>query len=354
MQEFGSIYILVDGLTAAGAEKQALVLARELSYFRSVTFLYLKVPNAFEKERIQVIMGRNQHNVIFQPLRIGDFWHLLRLSEFVLITFAVKANFIGRLLKLFNPQIHLVTSIRNERFSNVWVNRLYRLTAKVHESTIYNSQNALIKGVEQGFSTAGQSTKIHNYIDWCEAPIRTEMKPIRCIAYLGRLASQKRIPFLLKALRKLHDSGHDLKLSIHGHGPLKHSLMDLTDRLGLGKHVRFGGAYKEIDEVLSDVDLVVLPSEWEGMPNVVLECGMYGIPIIGSDAGGMKDIERVLSNGQFVPLNSADDLYQLLVQWINKSPQELNKVIVTMRNYISLQHKSSSITLDWSRVIDNA
>lgn len=353
MKQIFNIYLFIDGLTVAGAEKQALVLGRELSRFNSVTFLYLKKPSTFEKERISRIIGQKHCNLNFQPMNIKAIWQLLRHKDLILITFAVKANLIGRLLKLFNPKIKLITSIRNERFASVWVNRLYRLTANMCESTVYNSRNSRAHGVKQGLSTAKKSISINNYID-CEVAIRTEIKPIKQLAYVGRLVSQKRVHLLLETLLALRDTGHDLKLSIHGHGPLKEELMEYADQLTLTKYVQFGGAYISIGDVLSDIDLVVLPSEWEGMPNVVLECGVCGIPIIGSNVGGMKDIEEIVSQGQFASIDSKDDLYRLLIKWISKSTQELQEVAAAMRNYVSVEHEPSKITEDWLRVIKNA
>jgi glycosyltransferase involved in cell wall biosynthesis len=353
MQHIFDICIFIDGLTVAGAEKQALVLGRELSRLNVVTFLYLKKPSAFEKERISTILRQEHCKLDFQPLSIQAIWRLLRHKKLTLITFAVKANLIGRILKMCNPKIKLITSIRNERFANVWVNRLYKITAKIYESTVYNSRNSQINGMKQGFSAANKSIIINNYIE-CEAVIRSEIKPIKRLAYLGRLASQKRVHFLLEALRVLRDNGYDLTLSIHGHGPLREGLMEYADHLGLAEYVYFSGAYKKVADVLADVDLVVLPSEWEGMPNVVLECGVLGIPIIGSDAGGMKDIEESLSQGQFTSIRSKEDLYRLLIKWINKSSQELQEVTVAMRAYVSSEHDPSKITVDWMRVIKNA
>ncbi len=349
----GAVYILIDGLTIAGAEKQALILARELSRHHDITVAYLKTPDQAQRERASVLTGSEVNRVQYQFAGLPFLCSLLVRREITLITFAAKSNIVGRFLRMLNSGIRLITSIRNEHFAKWTVSNLYRITANTPEFTTYNSNRALRNGVRKGFSKAAQSRRIHNYLDMVPRT-RTGNRRIAHIAYFGRLVSQKRVDWLLIAFQKLVKSGKALRLSVFGYGPLEGELERLASELEIREQICFKGAYKSISEHLEDIDLVILPSAWEGMPNVVLECGMLGVPIIGSDAGGMGDIEDAIAMRQFLPLTAPDDLFQLLSQWIEKPIEEMNVATDGLRRHLLGAHDEADITQDWLKAIHHA
>jgi glycosyltransferase involved in cell wall biosynthesis len=70
---------------------------------------------------------------------------------------------------------------------------------------------------------------------------------------------------------------------ICGTGEEEASLRQLTSELGLGKRVTFSGYRHDVYELMQKSDLLILPSWWEGMPNVLLESLAIGLPCIASD-----------------------------------------------------------------------
>ncbi len=108
----------------------------------------------------------------------------------------------------------------------------------------------------------------------------------------GRLTYAKGFDRLLTSLAPLPD---DTRLTLYGAGPEEENLKALAESLGLGAKVRFAGFERQLAPALAGADAVVLPSRWEGMPNIVLEALACGTPVISTpEAGGVIDLAREL------------------------------------------------------------
>jgi glycosyltransferase involved in cell wall biosynthesis len=93
---------------------------------------------------------------------------------------------------------------------------------------------------------------------------------------------------MIRALRDLPDAS----LLIAGDGPIRGQLEALAGSLGLASRVHFLGsvAHKELPAVYSAVDLLILASEREGWPNVLLEAMACGTPVVATRVGGVPEI----------------------------------------------------------------
>jgi glycosyltransferase involved in cell wall biosynthesis len=119
---------------------------------------------------------------------------------------------------------------------------------------------------------------------------RTEVKNPTELLFVGRLSVQKRVDRLLHAVAKVQAP---IRLTIVGDGPCKAELVALTQRLGL-RFVRFMGdlSPKGVRKQYRNADVFILPSDKEGMPLVVLEAMMSGLPVIGTDVPGIRELVR--------------------------------------------------------------
>jgi glycosyltransferase involved in cell wall biosynthesis len=121
------------------------------------------------------------------------------------------------------------------------------------------------------------------------------------IGCLARLEERKGHRFLLQAAAFLKARGLKLKYRIAGKGPLRDELEQLTDRLGLRNEVCFLGFVADTAEFLSTIDLLVMPSLFEGLGVAALEAMAAGKPVIATSTGGL--VESVLDGvtGLLVP-----------------------------------------------------
>ena len=71
---------------------------------------------------------------------------------------------------------------------------------------------------------------------------------------------------------------------------MRAELKDFCIRLGISEHVRFYGWVKDIAQVYADLDLLAMTSINEGTPVSIIEAMSSGVPVISTDAGGIKDL----------------------------------------------------------------
>lgn len=130
------------------------------------------------------------------------------------------------------------------------------------------------------------------------------------IISVGRLTEQKNHKYLIESFfeSKLYEEGY--KLKIYGEGPLKKSLINLSASLHLSDSIIFMGNDELWYEKEKDAGLFVLSSNYEGMPNALLEALCVGIPSISTNcpSGGPKEIINSGINGILVECGNVCDL----------------------------------------------
>jgi starch synthase (maltosyl-transferring) len=82
----------------------------------------------------------------------------------------------------------------------------------------------------------------------------------------------------------------DCDLLLVGNGPLRPSLEAAGRAAGIADRVHFAGWRADVPEILAASSLLVLPSLWEGMPNVVLEAMASRLPVVASDVEGVREL----------------------------------------------------------------
>lgn len=126
------------------------------------------------------------------------------------------------------------------------------------------------------------------------------------VGSIGRLVRQKDYPTLLSAMKQVIDSGIDAELFIAGEGIEKDNLVELTLKLGINKRVHWLGRTPFIKEFLSQLDLFVLPSIYEGFGLVLLEAMQANKPIIATNNSSIPEVLGKDYEGLFETSNSKE------------------------------------------------
>jgi teichuronic acid biosynthesis glycosyltransferase TuaC len=127
---------------------------------------------------------------------------------------------------------------------------------------------------------------------------------------VGNLVPLKGHDLVIEALALLRRQGIDAALNIIGAGPERPALEALSQRLGLDDRVRFLGPLPQQDLVAwyGAADMLVLASEREGWPNVLLESMACGTPVVATAVGGIPEIVATPLTGRLVDDRSAQAL----------------------------------------------
>ncbi len=112
----------------------------------------------------------------------------------------------------------------------------------------------------------------------------------RVVVFVGRLEPQKGVRWLIETAPLWLARLPDCDLLLVGEGPLRASLETAARAAGIAERVHFAGWRADVPEILAASDLLVLPSAWEGMPNVVLEAMASRLPVVASDVEGVREL----------------------------------------------------------------
>lgn len=170
------------------------------------------------------------------------------------------------------------------------------------------------------------------------------------IITLGRLNVQKNQKLLIEAYYTICSQIND-NLLIYGEGDQQDNLDALIKRLGLHNRVILKGNTAEANKVLSDAKLFVLSSNYEGMPNALMEAMAVGVPCVSTDCpcGGPK----VLLNdgaGILVPVENKNALAQAMLELCKDKTAQQKYSLLAKKN--AEKFKPTYILKEWDTYIE--
>lgn len=238
---------------------------------------------------------------------------LHRKKPHILHTYLFHANFVGRIAGWISRTPIIISSVRvaeEERPHHLYldmltqwmvdkevcvskeVEKFMRKKAKVSTSkliTIYNGINPsdfhLLNNKEKNKKREELSISGFNLV----------------IGTIARLTTQKGIQYLLEAFKIVLKDFPRCCLLIVGEGFQKKSLERLVEKLGIISSVKFLGFREDAKEIINIMDVFVVSSLWEGMPNVMLEACALSKSVVATRVAGSKEIIKDGQTGFLVP-----------------------------------------------------
>ena len=126
----------------------------------------------------------------------------------------------------------------------------------------------------------------------------------------GRLTKQKRFDVLIDAFSKVCDEFPDYRLEIYGIGRDEEKLQKQIDALGRNGRITLMGRCNDVPNAIKDAGLFVLSSDYEGLPNALMEAMALSLPVISTDCGGggARALIDDGIDGMIVPCGDVDAL----------------------------------------------
>jgi len=145
------------------------------------------------------------------------------------------------------------------------------------------------------------------------------------VGSVGCLAPRKDYGTLLEALALLAGRGRAFGAVLVGEGPERAALEARSTALGLGARVRFLGERCAVERLLPGMDVFVLSSREEGIPNALLEAMAAGRPCVATAVGGTPEVLEDGATGWLVPAGSPEALAAALEEALARPEEALRR-----------------------------
>jgi glycosyltransferase involved in cell wall biosynthesis len=174
------------------------------------------------------------------------------------------------------------------------------VSPQVTEQLRHHMGSRLFRRSPQFISNAVEPDSVRALAE-ASVPVPWSREDNLVIGSAGRLTRQKGYTYLLRALPTLLDRVPNARLVLIGEGELRNVLQDEAAALGVSKYILFVGATPNVPGYLRQLDVFVLPSLWEGLPTVILESMICGVPVVASDIPGVRELICHGETGWLVP-----------------------------------------------------
>ncbi len=297
-----NIMFIIGQLRNGGAERVICNLCNDLKDDYNINLvvrtmkeydsIYIPDVNIIELEELS-----NRYTKLFGILKLRHLKKKLKIDT--TISFHLKYNIYNYLSKYKDK---VIVSIRNfesfklDTYSNFQIYLYKKVLKKV--DLIVNVSKCVMKDQMSLYHTKKENNVvIPNYIDK-EKIDKLKLEKINniivdqnTILTVGRLVYQKGIWHLIKSMKKVIEYNPNIKLIIIGRGPLKNDFQMLIDSLDLKNNIAILDFNNNIYKYMYNSKLFILPSLYEGMPNVLLEALVCSLPVIATDSfGGTSEI----------------------------------------------------------------
>lgn len=322
-----NICFLIDTLTNGGAERVVTNLANNfVDHDNNVSIIVFKrLENEyFCKSNVKIIdlnsptiLGNKISRFIKRCSRLRNY--IIKNKVDVLVSFMNVANYYC-VIATRNTNVKSIISIRNtpeHEYPNIKSRVLAKLLLPIADGCVFQTENAkswFPKKLQQ------KSKIIFNPIN--ESFYNVNRLPVEgLVVACGRLERQKNYNMLLKAFFDVVKTDNSVSLHIYGCGSQYNEIVGLVSELGLENNVKLMGRTNNMCDVYRSAQVFVLSSNFEGMPNALMEAMAAGVPCISTDCpcGGPS----ALNNGEdamcLVPVNDENEMSRCLKMLLNDS-----------------------------------
>jgi len=352
-----NILHIIGSLNTGGVQKLILQLSQSQclkKYTHNVLCTILSVDNyryAYEKYNITILSLPFKFapissipfkldkiiRYLFSKLYFFRLWYYLFISEFEVIHTHIHSQIISQILASVLSGKRMIWTIHGEYSMGRFTLWIIRILLSILPSTKFQIIADSISALHSTLPFTGNNFKPDNiiptginlkpYLQEYDQSLIREKYNIKddtiLIGSTGRIVWEKGYDQLLSLLEN-YDFGEKIfYILVAGDGSLRNKFIKRIEKNKLESHITFIGNIKNIPEFLSALDIYIQPSVTEGFPLSVLEAMATGLPIICSDAGGLKEMINNNAIGIKYKSEELNSLYQMLCKLLSMKPNKL-------------------------------
>ena len=171
------------------------------------------------------------------------------------------------------------------------------------------------------------------------------------IIMVGRLDDQKNYSMAIEAIRILRDEYPDIHLDVFGKGWYEETIKKEIEEKDLEDYITLKGWTQNAAQELKEHDLYLMTSDFEGMPNALMEAMVVGLPVISTDCPtGPSDLIDNGVNGYLVPIGDAKVLAERIKEVIEMPKEKRIEMAKLARQKMQENFNNKAITAKWEEL----
>lgn len=318
MKSVQKVLFLISNISFGGAQRVTWTLAQWMKkngVEPVVVAVGYSTNNYTLPEGIKVVQLGQRHS--YEVLStVGKLRRVVRRERpDIVITMGVTTCLFSVPALIGLPVPHIISERNDPRhfLGKTWVKHLSRCFMKKGSGFVFQTREAM------DYYPAPIRAKgcvIPNPIMAAKLPLADREHREKTVVTMGRLTAQKNHRLLLNAFAVLATGHPDYRLQIYGFGELRSSMEEQIAAMDLTDKVTLFDACDDVLERIRTAGMFVLSSDFEGMPNALMEAMAMGLPCISTDCpcGGPRYLIRQEENGLLVPVGDVEALAQAMLR----------------------------------------
>lgn len=336
------ICFYTDSLSMGGAEKVSIYLAK---FFQNEGIKTSVLTNKINNKEYDLDNSIRRISLANKNENISNFKLMLRMQRFVnekkpdaivvlgtsLITYLA--------IPILRSRTKVIVSERNspENFSGRRITQfISNKLMKFASGYVFQTKSA-----EEYYNwITSNKTIIENPLFLDELPQIFDGVRNKNIVNIGRLHEQKNQKLLIESFSLIEKKFPEYNLIIYGEGNQRVVLEQLVTKLQLNNRIFLPGSYKDVLERIKGASVFVLSSDFEGMPNALIEAMALGLPVVSTDSpsGGPRELINDGVNGLLTPIQDKNNLAEK-IEFLLSNPK---KAEMLGENAVNIREKLSS------------
>lgn len=334
---------IIDKLARGGAPMHLRQLLPALKERGDMPVLFtlkddFNISPEFEEKGIEVI-NLNIDKVV----SLKSFWSLFKIirhirhkspdcsekgiknnQNIIVVSYLFSSTMLGYMLKTVYPYFKYVVAWRDTGY---WLDDRRRewlvKACRKADGLTANSDAVLNAASSITGANCPPVYKIYNgvtlpEIDFSAKKYKKEKKSKKLVlGMMARFCPEKGHDILVKSADELRNAGMEFSVMLGGEGETLQSIKDMVAEYGLNDYFDFVGKVDDIGPFYEKIDVLVAPSRSEGFSNSILEAMAYGIPVVGTIAGGIPEAVVKNETGLLFNVGNYESLTEKITMLIN-------------------------------------
>lgn len=317
-----NIAILIPTINAGGAEKQAVLLAAQMSSKYNVHVIVFAGEKESFAKNVEIL---EQANVNIHKLIGGSFGKINQLKELfrecnieILFNYLTFPNVIGSLVGKRAGVKKCYGGIRSSRLP-WWKIVMERFVHNRHATaTIYNCYSGAEYFGNKGFRK-DKNIVIPNCFKNIAEPIVHQDREVKHIVTVGRFVPDKDYKTIIRTIAELKELRKDFVMDIIGYGEEEQNIRSWIKEFDVEKYINIYIRPDNVQDIVRDADIYLSTSLFEGTSNSIMEALNWSLPVVATNVGDNNYLVIEGVNGTLHPIGDAKGMALSLANLIENT-----------------------------------